>query len=235
MQYTTEELTSLLALHKKWASGAPDGKRADLSSADLSSADLSGANLIGANLSRANLSSANLSRANLSRADLSGANLSRADLSRADLSRADLSRAYLSGAYLSRAYLSGANLSRAYLSGANLDQELVDDLVPTLLRARALIAIEGHWLKGTLKRVLPGPKSDEYGYCSLGSVNEADGKGEVLAIVFLQQAMNGDITSFNDAAHRTHPQVLAAFVRAIAQAEAFVEDYLAFHPVEATA
>ena len=99
-RYTADELTAVLAEHKKW-----------LADKGGSRADMSGAYLSGANLSGADLSRANLSGADMGGAYLSGANMSGAYLSGADLSGADLSRANLSGANLSRADLSGANMS----------------------------------------------------------------------------------------------------------------------------
>ena len=98
-RYTADELTAVLAEHKKWLADK-GGSRADLSGADLSRANLSGADLSRANLSGANLGGANLGGADLSGADLSGANLGGADLSGADLSGADLGGADLGGADL---------------------------------------------------------------------------------------------------------------------------------------
>jgi hypothetical protein len=103
-RYTADELTTVLAEHKKWADGK-GGSRADLSGADLSGACLSGAYLSGAHLSGA---------------DLSGAYLSGACLRGADLRGACLSGAHLSGADLRGAYLSRADLSRADLSGVKI-------------------------------------------------------------------------------------------------------------------
>ena len=91
--FTNNELRKIIANHKSWILGDPNGKRADLSGANLRWADLSWANLSGADLSGADLSGANLRWA-----DLSGANLSGADLSGANLSGANLSGADLSGA-----------------------------------------------------------------------------------------------------------------------------------------
>ena len=90
---TQEKINEILAAHKKWLNGEPDGVRADLRGADLSGANLSGADLRGANLSFANLRGADLSFANLRGADLSGADLRGANLSGADLSFANLSGA----------------------------------------------------------------------------------------------------------------------------------------------
>ena len=59
-------IRKVLAYHKMWQIGLPEGVRADLSGASLSRADLSGADLSGANLSEADLRWANLRWANLS-------------------------------------------------------------------------------------------------------------------------------------------------------------------------
>lgn len=64
MQYTTEELQTILDLHKKkWLYNMEEGKRADMSGANLRFADLSDADLRFANLRGANLRFANLSDA----------------------------------------------------------------------------------------------------------------------------------------------------------------------------
>lgn len=60
-----ERLDEILQGHKKWVSGEPDGKRANLHGADLG----------GTNLRRAYLGGANLHGTNLRDADLNGANL----------------------------------------------------------------------------------------------------------------------------------------------------------------
>ena len=83
MLYTTEELQTILDLHKKWLYNKEEGKRADLR----------GANLRGANLRGADLRFAYLRFANLRRADMSDADLRFADLSDADLRFANLSDA----------------------------------------------------------------------------------------------------------------------------------------------
>ena len=117
---TREELARILAAHKAWLNGEPDGSRANLSGADLSWANLSGADLSGADLSEANLHEANLHEANLRGANLHEANLSGADLSGADLSEANLHEANLHEANLRGANLREADLSEANLSGADL-------------------------------------------------------------------------------------------------------------------
>lgn len=63
MKYTTEELQTILDLHKKWLYNKEEGKRADLRGANLRDADLRFANLRFANLSDADLRFANLSGA----------------------------------------------------------------------------------------------------------------------------------------------------------------------------
>ena len=67
---TPEDIASLLEAHRRWLSGAPDGRKADLIGADLSGAELRWADLSGADLSGANLRGADLRWA-----DLRGANL----------------------------------------------------------------------------------------------------------------------------------------------------------------
>jgi hypothetical protein len=130
MQYTKQEVETILDKHGKWLRCDEDGKRAylsdaDLSGAGLSRADLRDANLRGASLRDADLRGADLSRAylrdaNLRDANLRGASLRDADLRGADLSGADLSRAYLRDANLRGADLSRADLRDANLRGANL-------------------------------------------------------------------------------------------------------------------
>lgn len=76
-----DELSEVLALHKKWLMGGEGGKRADLSNAVLRNAILSNA-------------------------DLSYADLSYADLSNADLRNADLTNAILTDGVLWETFLS---------------------------------------------------------------------------------------------------------------------------------
>jgi uncharacterized protein YjbI with pentapeptide repeats len=98
MQYTQEELNTILKKHEKWLRGDSTDSQANLYRADFSGANLYRADFSGANLYKANLSWANLYKANLSGANLSGANLYKADLSGANLSGANLSGANLQGA-----------------------------------------------------------------------------------------------------------------------------------------
>ena len=125
MQYTDEELATILDLHKKWLYNLEGGVHAYLSGADLSSADLSDADLSDAYLSGADLSGTNLRGAYLSGADLRSADLSGADLRSTNLSGADLIGADLSGAYLSVADLSGAkNISQLTASLLSIVPEI---------------------------------------------------------------------------------------------------------------
>lgn len=110
-----EDLYRILADHKLFLNGDPQGKRANLRGANLCDADLSEANLACADLAGANLSGANLIEANLRGTDLRGANLSGANLAGADLSEAYLRGAILSGANLSEADLRGTDLRGAGL------------------------------------------------------------------------------------------------------------------------
>jgi len=123
---TPDDIASLLEAHRRWLSGAPDGRKVDLVGADLiganlKRADLRGADLIGANLIGANLRGAYLRGANLRGTNLRGANLKRADLIGADLRGANLRGTNLRGAYLTDADLTDADLRGADLIGANLD------------------------------------------------------------------------------------------------------------------
>jgi len=77
---TPEDIASLLEAHRRWLSGAPDGRKADLIGADLSGAELRWADLSGADLSGANLRGADLRWADLRWADLRGADLRGANL-----------------------------------------------------------------------------------------------------------------------------------------------------------
>jgi hypothetical protein len=47
---TPDDIASLLEAHRRWLSGAPDGRKANLIGADLRGANLIGADLRGANL-----------------------------------------------------------------------------------------------------------------------------------------------------------------------------------------
>ena len=76
IQYTAEQIQTILDLHARWLRGEAEGRRADLSRADLSDADLSGADLRGADLRVAVLRDADLRGADLSRAVLRGADIS---------------------------------------------------------------------------------------------------------------------------------------------------------------
>ena len=105
-----EQLSEILASHKRWLMDKEGSQRADLRGAYLQRADLRGADLQGAYLQGAYLQGAKLQRA-----DLRGAYLQRADLQRAKLQDADLR-----GAYLQRADLQGADLQGADLEGADL-------------------------------------------------------------------------------------------------------------------
>jgi len=123
---TPDNIASLLEAHRRWLSGAPDGRKANLVGDDLRGAYLRGACLAGADLTDADLKRADLTGADLTDADLTDADLKRADLTGADLTDADLKRADLTGADLTdadlkRADLRGAYLRGAYLRGANLD------------------------------------------------------------------------------------------------------------------
>ncbi len=120
MQFTQDELKSILQKHDDWLANREGGKRANLRGADLCGANLCGANLYDANLRGANLYGANLRGANLRGANLYGANLCGANLRGANLYDADLRGANLYGANLCGADLRDADLRGADLRGANL-------------------------------------------------------------------------------------------------------------------
>ena len=73
MQYTTKQLSKILAEHAEWVEDSGKGKRADLGGANLHGTDLHGTDLSYADLSYANLHGADLCGADLSGANLSGA------------------------------------------------------------------------------------------------------------------------------------------------------------------
>ena len=77
---TQNELYEILAAHKAWLEGKPEGRRANFLGANLREADLWGADL----------READLRRANLREADLWGADLREADLREAELRGANL-------------------------------------------------------------------------------------------------------------------------------------------------
>mgnify|MGYP000058668079 CR=1 FL=1 len=114
MNYTTEQLKTILELHDLWLHKGKSGVHANLSGSNLRGYDLSGADLRGANLSGSNLHGSNLSGANLSDANLSDANLSQANLSGADLSGANLSDACLNGCAGNRKHIKSLFVSSTY-------------------------------------------------------------------------------------------------------------------------
>lgn len=116
---TTEELMSILDLHKKWLNNEDGGERADLRYANLQDVLLRGKSLQGANLYGADLRSAYLRGTNLQGADLRYANLQDIDLQRTNLASADLHWSNLQDSYLQGANLQGANFSGAVLTEAN--------------------------------------------------------------------------------------------------------------------
>ena len=126
-----EEIEKILAKHKLWLLGDPEGERADLSGADLvgrllTFADLSGADLSGADLRSTSLSLADLTDANLQDADLTSTILSGTYLGGADLRGANLHNAYLKDASLCGANLIGADLRDIKLKNANLTDAKID-------------------------------------------------------------------------------------------------------------
>lgn len=115
-----DELSDILANHRKWAQSNGDtGERADLTNADLSGRDfsespiLSYAILVGADLSEANLYRSLLLEVDLSEADLSGALLSRT------YGTVDASGTKFSGANLVNAQLNAGDYSGAQFDGCD--------------------------------------------------------------------------------------------------------------------
>lgn len=140
-----DQLDKIIADHKLWLRGNPNGVRADLRGAilrdvkldyvnlwraDFSGADLAGSSFKNAELTAVDFSYANLSDANLSHAsghladfrsaNLRGANLFSAKFEAADFSSADFNLANLKNTNLRSAVLRGANLCGAHLRAADL-------------------------------------------------------------------------------------------------------------------
>lgn len=109
-----------------------------------------------------------------------------------------------------------------------------------LRAARALIATPERWTRSTYMRDSAGLRLDircaddrarAVCWCSLGATaqvasdcdygaSDCDYGAEVKADRLLEAAVGGDVVRWNDRPGRTHAEVLAAFDRAIALAEA---------------
>ncbi len=118
MKLSAEVLQNVLARHRAYVRGEPDGERADLRGADLrgvdlEGVDLSGADLRGVDLRGADLRGVDLEEANLRWADLRGVDLEEANLRGVDLEGADLTGADLRGVNLAGATLGGVDLHGA--------------------------------------------------------------------------------------------------------------------------
>lgn len=117
-----------------------------------------------------------------------------------------------------------------------------------LRASRALLEGRGKWAQGVMKERRPRTllAADDFRYCSMGAIREADGPGEKPAVGLLARAIDAirgprptrttwdknytemiqvpvddssRIVQFNDGSRTTKAQVLAAFDRAIAIAE----------------
>lgn len=98
-----------------------------------------------------------------------------------------------------------------------------------LRAARKKIERPEAWVKGTAARTANGkPCMPKAGcaacWCPIGAISSLDGEADVAtlanALHFLEKAVRLPIPSWNDKRERTHGEVLAAFDRAIALAEA---------------
>ena len=177
---TQSELEGILAKHKKWLRGEPDGEQADLT----------WVNLTGANLTRADLTKANLTWANLTRADLTRANLAEANLTEAGLTRANLT-----GANLTKVDLTKANLTGADFAKANLDHSVwplwcgslkayVDDriAIQLLYHTLSVVANSPHVSEDVKKTLLSGSnismanRFHRVNECGKLKINEAEKK-----------------------------------------------------------
>lgn len=102
----------------------------------------------------------------------------------------------------------------------------MDSVVDVLRRARALITPEGAWTRKCLARTVKGyPIGPLCGgavrWCIEGACQRASDTelGWLRAIKTIETTVGTTAYGFNDAAGRTHAEVIAAFDRAIALAE----------------
>ncbi len=119
MNYTTEQLKTILERNDLWLHKGKSGTHANFSGYDLSGSNFRGSNLTGADfrgydLSHANLSHTNLSGADLTGSNLHGSNLSHTNLTGADLTGADLSDARLNGCAGNRKHIKSLFVSSTY-------------------------------------------------------------------------------------------------------------------------
>ena len=92
-----EELTAILAKHRRWLDEEEGGERADLSNMDLRFQDLRGARLLSALLAGSDFTGSDLAGADLRNADMSGCDLTDVDASLTDMRGTNLSGARLHG------------------------------------------------------------------------------------------------------------------------------------------
>lgn len=101
------------------------------------------------------------------------------------------------------------------------------DVVAVLRRARALV--KRGWCQGAFAETADGDVCDQYSrsaasWCALGAIFVAGGAYAREAREAFRGAISRrectSITAWNDSADRTKPQVLRAFTKAIAKAEA---------------
>ncbi len=95
-------------------------------------------------------------------------------------------------------------------------------VVETLKAARELISVPERWTQGESARGKTGRKVDFRGpyavcWCSSGAVYKIGGPCTSMANRYMDRATGGDYVTFNDT--HTHPEVLAAFDKAIELAE----------------
>ncbi len=102
-------------------------------------------------------------------------------------------------------------------------QKPVATTADVLRKAKGLIDSPEKWIKGWFGRPAAGSQVITC-FCSVGAIRRADdmsfGRTYCSAIYVMEQVVGGDsIALWNDAQERTHPEVMAAFDRAIAIAE----------------
>lgn len=96
-----------------------------------------------------------------------------------------------------------------------------------LIAARAKIEDPENWIQGVEARAEDGThvvpwSTDAVCWCAIGSIRSVVGRCAPywLARGYLDKTTTGDTAEYNDATGRTHAEILAAFDRAIALADA---------------
>lgn len=172
---------------------------------------LVGADLVGADLVGADLRYANLRDANLRNADLRGA-----DLRYADLRNANLEGASLDGADLRNANLGGASLDGAILPG--FPEQEITSLAHAAERTREWLA-GGHWVQEEWITTPTGAYAGDCRACLHGAARYVGGPTFGPQLSDLLDRL-GYTVGWNDVAHRTLPEVLAACEHAAREAAA---------------